>query len=194
MKKKFILVFSVFSVAPLFLLFLILYSLYLLHGNVANLGKNIDIFKNNVEFKALPERNFATEFSLFSEDMRVAVLDDFLTNYKSPLSPFSEKLVTIADKYNIDYRLMPAIAMQESNLCKKIPKDSYNCWGFGVYGKKMTKFSNYDEAIDAVAKTLAKEYIGKGYESPDEIMQKYTPSNNGAWADSVSFFMDKLTF
>lgn len=32
------------------------------------------------------------------------------------------KIVAIADKYNIDFRLLPAIAMQESNLCKSDPR------------------------------------------------------------------------
>ena len=36
-----------------------------------------------------------------------------------------------------DYRLLPAIAMQESTLCRSIPVDSHNCWGWGIYGDKV---------------------------------------------------------
>ena len=77
-------------------------------------------------------------------------------------------------------------------LCKKIPKDSYNCWGFGIYGKKVTRFSGFEEAIDKVSKTLAQDYHAQGLEDPSEIMSKYTPSNSGVWAENVSYIMDRI--
>jgi hypothetical protein len=103
--------------------------------------------------------------------------------------------VDVADKYKLDYRLVPAIAMQESNLCKNLPgklKDSHNCWGFGVYGTKVTKFDNYNDAINTVTKTLAIQYVGKGLETPEQIMTRYTPGSNGSWANGVNHFMNVL--
>jgi hypothetical protein len=98
----------------------------------------------------------------------------------------------MADKYSLDFRLIPSIAMQESNLCKKIPAESYNCWGFGIYGSKVTKFSNYPEAIETVTRTLALKYKEKGLVTPEEIMSMYTPSSNGSWAHGVNHFMQQL--
>ena len=108
--------------------------------------------------------------------------------------PFATDVIESADKYGLDYRLIPSIAMQESNLCKKIIKDSYNCWGFGIYGKKVTKFDNYKTAIETVTKTLAKQYKANGLETPDEIMKRYTPSSNGSWANGVNHFMNQLAY
>jgi hypothetical protein len=82
--------------------------------------------------------------------------------------------------------------MQESNLCKHIPEGSHNCWGFGIYGDKITRFDNYFDAIDAVTKTLATKYRDKGLTEPYEIMTMYTPSSNGSWAHGVSTFMTAM--
>src|SRR3989344_4108224 len=62
------------------------------------------------------------------EDIRIANLKAFFRKYGSPLYDNAETIVTASDKYQLDYRLIPAIAMQESTLCKFIPKDSHNCW------------------------------------------------------------------
>ena len=97
-----------------------------------------------------------------------------------------------ADKYAIDWRLIPAIAMQESTLCQNIPKNSYNCWGFGIYSGKITRFNNYAEAIETVTKTLARDYKEKrGLEHPEEIVTRDTPGS-GTWADSVNCVLQRI--
>lgn len=149
-----------------------------------------------VAYAALPPASGSLKMTLTTQDARVAIVKDFLTKYKSDLLPYAQNIIDAADKYNLDYRLVPAIAMQESNLCSKLTgklKDSHNCWGFGVYGKNVTKFDNYADAINTVTKTLAIQYKAKGLETPDQIMKVYTPGSNGSWAKSVSYFMDKLT-
>jgi len=148
---------------------------------------------NKVAFAALPAEENIIAHQIIQKDARVDVLSEFFKYYKSPLEPFAQDVVRASDSYSIDYRLIPAIAMQESNLCSKIIKDSYNCWGFGIYGKKVTRFINYKEGIDVVTRTLATEYKNKGLETPDQIMKKYTPSNNGSWANGVNHFMSLLT-
>ncbi|MBI2613375.1 MAG: glucosaminidase domain-containing protein [Candidatus Levybacteria bacterium] len=130
--------------------------------------------------------------NIFFKDARIEIVRQFFEKYKSPLVPFAENIVEDADKYGLDYKLLPAIAMQESNLCQKIITDSYNCWGFGIYGKKVTRFESYPEAIDTVTRTLVNNYVAGGLTTPQEIMKKYTPSNNGSWAYSVSYFMNLL--
>lgn len=146
-----------------------------------------------VLYAALPGSNSALIIKGETKDARVEVISNFLNKYKSALAPYANYIVSTADKYQLDYRLIPAIAMQESTLCKKAPKNSNNCWGFGIYGKKLTRFDNYEEAIDTVTKTLAKEYKEKGLQSPEEIMSKYTPSNNGVWAENVASLMNGLS-
>ncbi len=127
-----------------------------------------------------------------TKDGRVANLKNFFRKYDSPLFDYSAEIVALADQYHFDYRLLPAIAMQESNLCKKIPEDSYNCWGWGIYGGKVTKFKSYDEAIRAVSLGLKKHYIDKGLTSIVKIMSKYNPSSNGSWSRGVIHFILQL--
>ena len=144
------------------------------------------------EFQAVPEKTFASIYVPQESEARVEVLSAFFKRYNSPLQAHVQKIIEAADKYAIDWRLIPAIAMQESTLCKKIPNNSFNCWGFGIYGGKVTRFSNYDEAIETVTKTLAHSYKAQGLVEPHEIVTKYTPGNNGSWAKNVSFVMDNI--
>lgn len=125
-------------------------------------------------------------------DSRVANLKQFFRNHNSPLYDYADLIVQTSDKYQFDYRLLPAIAMQESTLCKNIPKDSNNCWGWGIYGNTVTRFATYDEAIETVAKGIREEYINKGLTTATKIMEKYTPSSNGSWAKAVNNFMKSL--
>ncbi len=188
MRKVFLLT-AFFLLTPLALVL----SLSLLFYSYQN--KNIAFLAKTPTFAyaALPAASGTLKISIMEEDARITVVENFFKRYKSDLFPYADDVIDAADKYGLDYRLIPAIAMQESNLCKKIPKDSYNCWGFGIYGKKVTRFDNYTQAIDTVTKTLARKYKANGLETPEEIMSKYTPSNNGTWAKSVNYFMDQLT-
>ena len=126
------------------------------------------------------------------KDKRIAVLKAFLRQHDSPLYDQADFIVKVSDQYELDYRLLPAIAMQESTACKAIPVNSYNCWGWGIYGTTVTRFASYQEGIDTVAKGLKTNYIDRGLKTPEEIMRKYTPSSNGSWALGVNTFVDVL--
>lgn len=125
-------------------------------------------------------------------DSRVANLKRFFRKYNSPLYDHAEFIVNTSDKYKFDYRLLPAIAMQESGVCRVIPNDSHNCWGWGIYGTTVTRFDSYPLAIEAVSKGLKTGYIDKGLTTPEQIMAKYTPSSNGSWAHGVNTFIRAL--
>ncbi|MEO8581726.1 MAG: hypothetical protein ABI425_04055 [Patescibacteria group bacterium] len=130
-------------------------------------------------------------------DARPEIITRFLKRYDSPLKPFDEygnKLVEIADKYNLDYRLLPAIAMQESNLCKRIPSNSFNCLGFGVTSTSTLRFESYEQAFDKAASSLKRNYVDKGLDTPEKIMSKYTPSSNGSWANSVNRWIWEMEY
>ncbi len=129
---------------------------------------------------------------IITGDGRVANLKAFFRRYGSPLYDEAEHIVNISDKYHFDYRLLPAIAMQESNLCKYIPEDSHNCWGWGIYGTTVTKFDSYADAIETVSRGIKKNYIDKGLVTASKIMEKYTPSSNGSWAKGVNTFLKVL--
>ncbi len=125
-------------------------------------------------------------------DARVELVRQYMNRYNSMLEPYSSYLVQTADKYGLDYRLVPAIAQQESNLCKIIPPESHNCWGWGIHSKGSLGFTTYEEAIETVAKGIREEYIDKGYKTTEDIMSKYTPLSNGSWARGVNQFMSDM--
>lgn len=137
----------------------------------------------------------AFHVSVIAGDARPKIVANFLNTYSCPLEPseyFAEQYVETADRYNLDFRLLPAISMQESTCCKRIPQGSNNCWGYGIYGDKVTRFSSYEEGMDTVAKTLSEKYVTNGLLEPDEIMLKYTPQSKGSWAAGVLHFMNEM--
>lgn len=159
------------------------------HKNAANVLGASD---TQINYAALPEIFSMSSGNIISKDARLEMVRQFFSRYNSPLEPYAKDVIEAADLYGLDFRLIPAIAMQESTLCKKIPKGSHNCWGFGIYGGKVTRFENYPAAIHTVTKTLALKYKKDGLHTPEEIMQRYTPSSNGSWAEGVNTVINNL--
>lgn len=127
------------------------------------------------------------------KDARVELVKQYLEGYNSPLTPYAQKIVEEADKNKIDFRLIPAIAQKESNLCKLIPYGSYNCWGWGITSVSSLSFDSYEAGIETVSRGLKENYIDEGFITPEQIMTKYTPSSpNGAWAKGVRQFMSDI--
>lgn len=138
------------------------------------------------DYSSAPFVTGTYETNVTKGDGRSKNLKIFFRKYNSTLYDYADYIVKVSDKYQFDYRLLPAIAMQESNLCRYIPENSYNCWGWGIYGDLTTRFSSYEEAIDTVALGIKTHYIDKGLLTASSIMQKYTPSSNGSWARGVN--------
>ena len=189
--RKFLIGATFFILAPYCFLITLVLALSIYSNNV----KERYLLTNgkSVAYAALPTTQNFLSAEITQQDGRVEKIRQFLTKYNSPLEPHAQDIVDAADEYGLDHRLIPAIAMQESNLCKKIPENSHNCWGFGIYGKKVTRFSDYKEAIYTVTRTLATKYKeGRGLVTPEQIMTMYTPGSDGSWAFSVNHFMDAL--
>jgi len=153
---------------------------------------DINQLQNQFSQSAKIEESSEIQTIIETNDARPANLNAFFRKYNSPLYDYADYIVKISDQYQFDYRLLPAIAMQESNLCKYIPENSYNCWGWGIYGSTITRFASYEEAIDTVARGIKKEYIDKGLLTASAIMEKYTPPSTGSWANGVNHFLRML--
>ena len=123
---------------------------------------------------------------------RVKILSDFFKSFDGPLEPYSAAFVRIADKYELDYRLLPSIACLESSCGKFYIKSSNNPFGWGIYGNTVTSFKTVEECIEAVAKGLSTNYVAKGYETVEEIAVIYNPSNSVKWAGNVRYFYNKI--
>ncbi len=191
--SKALLVFIFITLTP-FVIATSIFALYSLKEQ--DITTTISVSENHENFKLLVSDSFSypeIETKLDFQDARVELIRKYLTYYNSPLTPFAETIVKESDKNGIDWRLLVAIAQQESNLCKIIPENSFNCWGWGIHSKGTLRFSSYDEAIKTITRGLRKNYIDKGYRTAEEIMRKYTPLSDGSWARGVSQFMEDIT-
>lgn len=149
--------------------------------------------EENLVFAALPTFDQQMKTSLKIDDARPEIIRQYLRKYNSPLEPLSQLIVDLSDENNFDYRWMVAIAQQESNLCKRIPPDSHNCWGWGIYGDKVTRFDSYEDAIRRIAPQFTKIFLkGDHSRDPSVVMKTYTPPSDGSWANGVSTFFGHL--
>lgn len=149
---------------------------------------------SNQLYAALPQKTGEVLGAVSSADARPVIIEKYLQKHDSPLLPHAQELFQAAKRYDVDYRLIVAIAQCESNLCKKSPPGSYNCWGF-ENGK--THFLSWEQALNQVAKTLREGYLNQGLTSPEEIMPKYAPPSvekGGPWAKCVNQFIKELEY
>src|SRR3972149_7160194 len=184
-----------FTITPL-VIAVSIFSLFTLRTPVASSVKASNLIespKSGVKvYASLP--SFLPTVSGYAtvEDARAEIVRQYLGYYDSPLEPYASQIVKFSDIYGLDYRLTTAIAQQESNLCKKIPPESNNCWGWGIHSKGTLGFSSFEEGIEVVSEGIRGEYLDKGFTTIEEIMGKYTPSSNGSWAEGVSKFMGEM--
>lgn len=149
--------------------------------------------KNRIAYTAPPPGEAVLGKSIVRKEARPLILKKYLEAHNSPLANHAHFLIETAEKYDMDWRLLPAIAGQESTFCRTIPEDSYNCWGWGVHTRGTLGFSSWESAIETVAKGLKTEYINKGYRTPEEMMKKYCPRSiteaGGSWAEGIKYFI-----
>lgn len=196
--KNMVLIGTFFIVTPITLAVSLFSLLSLQNNNLTNKPDNTSrvassTFSGVQVYASLPATFPSVSGEVGASDARFLIVRNYLASYNSPLVPHSDKLVVAADKHNLDYRLLPAIAQQESNLCKIIPPDSHNCWGWGIHSQGSLGFDSYDEAIETVANGLKTQYVDKGLVSVSEIMSKYNPNTpDGAWGKAVEMFMSEM--
>ncbi len=179
-----------FSTATTALIFAITFSLFL-----SNLKLVKPTTQNFQLYAALPESTNSISDEIQPADGRAKIIENFFEGHKAPLSDQSRTFIQVADKYKLDYRLLPAIAMQESNGGKKVIKNSFNPFGYGIYGNLVVKFNSWEEAIERVGRALREDYLNQGLKNPTQIMAKYTPpslTRGGVWARGVNTFMEEL--
>jgi len=121
-------------------------------------------------------------------DPRVEKLRKYLAEHKSPLTGYADEFVYAADKYGLDWRLVPAISGVESTFGKRIPKGSYNAYG---WANGDFRFDSWENSINIVSQTLRTKYIDRGAPSINKIARRYAPPSS-SWAWKVKYFMEKI--
>lgn len=124
-------------------------------------------------------------------DNRVKILEAYLTKYNSPLAAYADVFVAEADKNNLDWKFVAAISGVESTFGKRIPYNSYNAWGWGVYGDNVLRFESWEDGIATISHGLRTKYMDKwGAEDIYSIGRIYAASPT--WAQKVTYFSNKI--
>ncbi len=108
-------------------------------------------------------------------------VDAYFASHDAPLEGYGMKFVLEAKKNDIDWRLLPAIAMRETTggkqACKN-PKAPNNNFGWGSCKRG---FESVDQSIEHISKTLSgnnptvKHY--KDGMTTEQILKKYNPDS-----------------
>src|SRR3989344_2085956 len=111
----------------------------------------------------LPSKSFAESYHAPSavltpqvnpkqaDDLRVEAVKNMFRQNNSPLEPYAQVYVEAADKYNVNWRLLPAISGLESSFGKFLMPNSYNAYGWGgghIY------FKDWKDGIFTITQTL----------------------------------------
>ena len=124
-------------------------------------------------------------------DNRVKMLTAYLEAQNSPLTDSADAFVREADKNNLDWRFVAAISAVESTYGKRIPYNSYNAWGWGIYGDNMIRFKSFDQGIGIISTGLREKYMDKwGAKDVYAIGKFYAASPT--WAQRVDYFMARI--
>ena len=122
-------------------------------------------------------------------DKQAQILQKYLAGYDSPMQYQAQDFIDAAKLYNLDWKMLPAIAGVESTFGKQIP-GGYNAYGWGVYGTQAIYFNSWTDGIYTVAKGLREGYLDKGLTDPFSINRIYAASP--FWGGHVSYFMNDL--
>lgn len=136
--------------------------------------------------------------SIIPGDARSLLLESFLIEHDSPMAPYASMIVQESDAKGIDFRLVVAIAMCESNAGKRMPKrDEYNAWGIAVYTGQLSgaSFQSWPHAIEWVTTYIKEKYYDIGLVDLRAIGAKWAPpsvENGYSWTNCVEQFQGSI--
>jgi len=186
------------SISSMFLLILV--ALVIFDNQVSSKIAFFGLLPTNLQPQINSEMSLSApiiiETNMELKDARAQIVANFLAKYNSPLEPYDhygQLLVEIADRYGLDFRFLPAVMMEESNLCKNIPEGSFNCLGFGIHARGTLGFSSYEAGFERAAKELKANYVEQGRIQVSTIARKYTASVD-KWTNSVNQWMAEMEY
>lgn len=121
-------------------------------------------------------------------DNRVLQLSAYLQAKGSPLADYAVQFVQAADKYNLDWRLLPAISGNESGFAKVYVGGTYNAWG---WGGGYIRLGSWSGAIDTISQSLRENYVNViGTADVSRIGRMYAA--DPGWAGKVTMYMNQI--
>lgn len=127
-----------------------------------------------------------------------ADLDAYLAGKGSPMAGQGSAFLASGGRWQVDPRLLVAIAGAESNF-GSITCAPFNAWGWGCPNGPY-EFTTWADGIDTVAEGLRTNYLAEGRVSVAQINLKYAPIGaandptglNNHWTTNVSRFLIEL--
>jgi hypothetical protein len=136
-----------------------------------------------------------TKVEVSVEDIRkqkADAIDAYFHDRSMPLEGTGMTFVLVAEKYGLDWSLLPAIAVRESSGGKAAC--GHNPFGWGSC--KLHNFVSYEQAIEALGKNLgganektARYYAGK---STEDKLHYYNGTVVPTYPDEVMAIMQKI--
>ncbi|NDJ79136.1 MAG: hypothetical protein GYB65_23040, partial [Chloroflexi bacterium] len=131
------------------------------------------------------------------DDSLAGEINDYLVNEGSPLAGLGTLLVNSGQAFDVDPRLVVAIAGAETNYgqngCGVAP--SYNAWNWfpNDGGCEANRFESYAAAAGAVTEGLRALYLDQGYTSISSLASAYPSDTNAStWASQVQQILQTL--
>lgn len=147
-------------------------------------------------YSAKPLTLGSLDYLVYTKDSRSQKINEIFKEFNCPLEGLGEVFVYEADKNDIPWWIVASIAFQESSCGKMTPErngvESYNAWGWAVYGDNVQMFDNWVRGIETVSSYLNKRFFSQGITEPCDIMKVYTPPSNGSWCKGVSYFGEMI--
>ena len=140
----------------------------------------------------VPAAQGATNFDYSAASPTAAQIDAYLARKKSPMSGLGESFSSHGREYNVDPRLVVAIAGAETTFGAHVCAEK-NAWNW-FYRRNcpQSPFTTYEAGLDRVAKFLRLSYINRGYDSVELIREKYCAAGCANWIPLVTAFYREM--
>jgi hypothetical protein len=165
----------------------------------------------NLRHKTLITFSVVVAFSLCSgmatlagpyDPQLASKIDSYLSTKKSPIARNGSVFVAAGLKYQVDPRLIVAIAGQESTFGTRwsaCPPSGFNAWSWFYYGNgdcPHSSFSSFADGIQndqhGVTRGIRLLYLNQGLTTIAKIQPTYCASGCGDWVQNVTRFYTDL--
>ncbi len=117
-------------------------------------------------------------------DLREAMLRKFFNEYRCPAERFAGVFVSEADSHQLDWRLLPSLAVIETGGGRTAPGNNLFGWANGK-----TRFDSISEAVHTVAAALS---FGSAYKGKDTSGKLKVYNQHADYGAKVAVLMNRI--
>ena len=117
-------------------------------------------------------------------DMRLERLKAFFGKLDCPAKDYSVDFITAAERYDLDWRLLPSISYVESTGGKSAKNNNLFGWNSGK-----AAFASISESIHEVGRRLGRSPLYR-FKSLDQLLATYNPTDD--YAQKVKAIMQRI--